>query len=330
MIEPTEATKRGLIASGFVLSASGNELFRYQKNYFMEVDTKSKSFVYPVPKLVVVTAGEAEWLIGNITYHVNEGDIIILRPGILRHFSKIPSDIVLECDVYEFVPSFLGNFECMELFKLDSNRDNTVFKFDKRISPRILECFSEIKREVALTATCCSDVVKGQLAYVIVSLIRCLGLRMGNNRALPWAREEDHFPTLPFEYPTREFDFANVPVSAGHSVAVAEVIDIINRSLATEISIDDLASCAHMSRSHFYKIFRKYTGMSINDFILKCRVENTVRLLLNTGCSVIEAAYDSGFTSSSGFYKAFKKITGLSPKEYLKSFRLGRTEFTDQ
>lgn len=329
MIDKTEAVTRGLIASGFVLSSGGDEIFRYQKNFFMEVDTKSKSFVYPVPKLVVVGAGEAEWLIGSNTFHVSEGDIIILRPGILRHFSKIPPDMVMECDVYEFVPSFIGEFECLELFKLESSKNNTILKFDERKSPRILECFSEIKKEVALTSPCCGDVVKSLLTYIIVSLVRAMGLQIGSNRALPWSRQEDHLPTLPFEYPTKEFDFANVPVSAGHSVAVAEVIDKINRSLSTEISIDELASCAHISRSHFYKIFRKYTGMSINDFILKCRVENTIRLLLNTGCSVIEAAYDSGFTSSSGFYKAFKKITGLSPKEYMKSIRLGKAEVHD-
>ena len=90
MIDKTEAVTRGLIASGFVLSSGGDEIFRYQKNFFMEVDTKSKSFVYPVPKLVVVGAGEAEWLIGSNTFHVSEGDIIILRPGILRHFSRSP------------------------------------------------------------------------------------------------------------------------------------------------------------------------------------------------------------------------------------------------
>lgn len=329
MTPPSETVRRGLIASGFVLSAGGDELFRYQKNFFMEIDTKNKSFVYPVPKIVVVTSGEAEWLIGSTTYNVSEGDIVILRPGILRHFSKIPSDIVLECDVYEFVPSFISGSECAELFKLESNAENTVMKYDPKRSPRILEFFDEIKKEVALTAPCCGDVVKGLLSCCIVSIIRGMGLRIGTNRISPWIRKNDHIPTLPFEYPTHEFNFTNVPISAGHSVAVAEVIDIINRSLATEISIDELASCAHMSRSHFYKIFRKYTGMSINDFILKCRVENTVRLLLNTGCSVIEAAYDSGFTSSSGFYKAFKKITGLSPKDYLKRIRLGKTDLLD-
>ncbi len=329
MITTSETVKRGLIASGFVLRTGSDELFRYQKNFFMEVDTKSKSFVYPVPKLVVVTSGEAEWLIGSNIYHVSEGDIVILRPGILRRFSKIPSDIIMECDVFEFVPAFLGSCECFELFKLDSSTDNTVLKFDERRSPHLIECFNEIKRELARPAQCCGDVVKGLLVYCIVSLIRSMGLDIGTEKAAPWMRSADHRPTLPFEYPTREFDFANVPVSAGHSVAVAEVIDIINRSLATEISIDELASCAHMSRSHFYKIFRKYTGMSINDFILKCRIENTIRLLLNTGCSVIEAAYDSGFTSSSGFYKAFKKVTGYSPKEYLKNVRLGKAEIPE-
>lgn len=328
MIPPTENAKRGLIASGFVLSSEGVELFRYQKNFFTETDAADKSFIDSVPKLALVTSGEADWLIGSNTYQVGEGDIVVLRPGVMHHFLKIPSNTMIECDVYEFVPSFLSGCECMELFGLGSIPENTLLKYDPKKSPRILECFDEIKKELALTAPCCTDAVKGLLAYCIVSLIRSMGLRIGTNRALPRS-STDSLHVLPFEYSAGESDSESSSVSTDHSTAVAEVIDIITRSLATDISISELASRAHMSRSHFYKIFRKYTGMSINDFILKCRVENTVRLLLNTGCSVIEAAYESGFTSSSGFYKAFKKITGLSPKDYLKSIRTGNTMMPD-
>ena len=330
MISPTENAKCGLFASGFVLSAEGEELFRYQKNFFAETDDGDKSFIDPIPKLAVVTSGAADWLIGSNTYHVRKGDIVVLRPGVLHHFLRIPSNTMVECDIYEFVPSFISDCECMGLFVLESGQENTLLKYDPKRSPRILECFDEIKKELALTEPCCTDAVRSLLTYCIVSLIRFMGLRIGTNRAVPRSHPESSPHALPLEHPAEDTDRESASVSTDHSTAVAEVIGIINRSISTDISISELASSAHMSRSHFYKIFRKYTGMSINDFILKCRVENTVRLLLNTGCSVIEAAYESGFTSRSGFYKAFKKITGLSPKEYLKSIRMGRTSLPKQ
>ena len=305
-------------------------MFRYQKSFFTETNEGDKRFIDPIPKLAVITSGAADWLIGSKTYHVGEGDIVVLRPGVLHHFSQIPSNTMVECDIYEFVPSFISGCECMELFVLESGQENTLLKYDPKRSPRILECFDEIKKELALAEPCCTDAVKSLLAYCVVSLIRFMGLRIGTNRAVPRSHTASSAHALPPEHPVGDTDRESASVSTDHSTAVAEVIGIINRSLSTDISISELASSAHMSRSHFYKIFRKYTGMSINDFILKCRVENTVRLLLNTGCSVIEAAYESGFTSSSGFYKAFKKITGLAPKDYLMSIRTGRTSLPNQ
>lgn len=311
-------------ATGFVISSGDDDLFRFQHNYFRDFEVKDKAFVYPVPKLIVVTEGSAEWYIGNITYSVSKGDVVILRSGVLRRFESIPKDTMMECDVYEFVPSYIATNDCAELYKLQSDENNTVFKFTEGKSEKLLSLFEDIKKELTKAEVCCGDVVKSLISYISVILIRNMGLTIGNEKSIPWRNDVERAPMLPFEYPTAKFDYAVVPVSAGHSLSIAEVIDVISQNINKKIDIDALVDASRMSRSQFYKIFRKYTGMSINDYILKSRIDNTVKMLINTGCSVIDAAYKCGFTSSSGFYKAFRKVTGQSPKDYLREVHKAR------
>lgn len=99
------------------------------------------------------------------------------------------------------------------------------------------------------------------------------------------------------------------------------ITDVIRENITEPISIDGLAEKAHMSRSRFFKAFKKHTGDTVNDYILKRRIENTVTLITASGYGVLEAAYASGFTSSSGFYKAFRRICGATPKEYVAAMR---------
>lgn len=310
------------IAKGFVLTSAGDELFRYQHNYFTEEEIKNKGFVYPVPKLIVVTSGEADWIIGNITFHVCEGDIVILRPGVLRRFAHIPEETTMECDVYEFIQPFIGSFECRDLFRLPTNESNTVFKYSPAKSDPILNAFRNIKDELKGGRTCCGDIVKSQLVFIAVSLARNMNQEIGSGKTSPWQNTIDRQPSLPFEYPTPHLEFSNIPVSAGHSLNIAEILEYIDTNIKMNISAAALAESVNMSRSYFYKIFQKYTGMTLNEYVLKRRIESTVRFLSTTGCSVLAAAQASGFKSSSGFYKAFKHMTGKSPKEYLRTEKL--------
>ena len=116
----------------------------------------------------------------------------------------------------------------------------------------------------------------------------------------------------------------SVPGNGGADAREREMIlitDLIRENLSEAISIDGLAEKAHMSRSRFFKAFKKHTGDTVNDYILKLRIDNTVALITASGYGVLEAAYASGFTSSSGFYKAFRRICGATPKEYVAAMR---------
>lgn len=73
-----------------------------------------------------------------------------------------------------------------------------------------------------------------------------------------------------------------------------------------------------MYLNHIYlgQLFKKETGLSLNDYINKVRINKAKKLLKETGAMVYEIADQVGFSDSQYFSTVFKKIVGVSPKEY--------------
>lgn len=75
---------------------------------------------------------------------------------------------------------------------------------------------------------------------------------------------------------------------------IDEYVDQLDR---LNISLDSLARTAGYSRVHFQRLFRKYSGMTFREYILKKRVERYRRLLTNNIANTKELAYKLGFSS---------------------------------
>ncbi len=321
-VEDLERFLPGTLFKGHVISdSSGCILFRYQRNSFGSDLCHSQIFVFPVPKIAVIRLGEAEWGIGRSVYRVGPGDIVVLRPGTIRCFNSIPRACGLVCDLYEFVPDFLLGQACLNLFMADYAEDCTLFSYRGEESDRLLSEFERIKEELEAARHCCCDVVRGCLSCILSELSRGFSQGFETDRVIPWSVGLDAPGMKKFEYSND--NSMNMFAFKDHSNAIAYAMNVIRWNVSGDISIDRLAEAAHLSRSHFFKVFRKYSGMSVNDYILKCRVDNTVRLLMDTDCSILDAAYSSGFTSNSGFYKSFIKVTGCTPKEYIRNIKEG-------
>ena len=318
-----EAKINGTLLSGFVISdKNGKALFRYQVNTFAAEKSESVSFTYPMPKLAAVTEGKAEWKLGRDVHSVKKGDVVLLRPGMIRSFQNIPHGTQMKCDLFEFLPSFLNSTECTNILFVEPDASNTVIacgRYDDG-NAALFDIFEKIKQELKCGEPFCAEMVRALTACALVECSRRLGFSCDSEKVEPWSRSKSDM-MLATEYPAGKFSASS---QADHSSAMAYVINIINSGLSGEIKTDELAAAAHMSRSHFFRVFRNYAGMSVNDYILKLRVEKVTRLLLDTGCNILDAAYACGFTSSSGFYKSFKKITGCSPKEYMKIMKEGQ------
>ena len=101
-----------------------------------------------------------------------------------------------------------------------------------------------------------------------------------------------------------------------YKVRVDRVIQYIEANLSNNISLTEVAKVSHFSAYHFHRIFSAIMGETVNDYIVRRRLEKAVNLLIfQTELSVTQVALDSGFSSSANFSKAVKLHFGFSPSE---------------
>jgi len=83
-----------------------------------------------------------------------------------------------------------------------------------------------------------------------------------------------------------------------------------------DLSVEQLASDLFLSRSQLYRKIKTLTGLTVNEFIRKVRLEEAKKLILSDqNYNVNEIAFKVGFSSSSYFSRCFKKEYGHSPKK---------------
>ena len=96
------------------------------------------------------------------------------------------------------------------------------------------------------------------------------------------------------------------------------IIGYINENVTNYITVEKISQKLYIHRGKLSKIFSKYSGISINDYINNLRVSKANELLKN-GSSVTEAALESGFQSVRTFSDVYKKKMGITPTEYIKN-----------
>ncbi|WP_375748409.1 AraC family transcriptional regulator [Vibrio sp. HN007] len=91
--------------------------------------------------------------------------------------------------------------------------------------------------------------------------------------------------------------------------------DFIQANLHQEISIDDIAKAANLSKFHFIRLFRSQFGITPHQYVLSCRINNA-RKALEAGTPAVDVAQASGFADSSHLNRRFKRYYGMTPKQY--------------
>jgi AraC family transcriptional regulator len=85
--------------------------------------------------------------------------------------------------------------------------------------------------------------------------------------------------------------------------------------LQERILTSELARCAHISDYHFYRVFKRTTGMTPQQFIKKCRLERAKLLMEQTSLALSEIAYKTGFTDQSHLAREFRLGYGMTPRQ---------------
>lgn len=101
---------------------------------------------------------------------------------------------------------------------------------------------------------------------------------------------------------------------------ISHSIEYIRKNIRNHISVAELAEFCHCSESYLSRVFKKRTGVNINVYINKVRLELAKNHLLLSTESIAEIADSVGFNDPNYFSRVFAKLIGIPPTEFRRRF----------
>ncbi|MDF2675318.1 MAG: AraC family transcriptional regulator [Clostridiales bacterium] len=111
----------------------------------------------------------------------------------------------------------------------------------------------------------------------------------------------------------------SVPNKASNFQRIKQAFDYINESYMKDISVQSLAALCNLSTNYFASLFKKQTGYSPMEYVIRVRIDNAKRLLLKNHSTISEIQQMVGFNDIHYFSFYFKKIERMSPSQYRHS-----------
>ena len=94
------------------------------------------------------------------------------------------------------------------------------------------------------------------------------------------------------------------------------VLSYIADNHGRELSLEDLAGEAAMSTFHFAREFKRATGTTPHQHLIRFRVERAKALLAESQMPLAEVGLRTGFSHQSHFTRLFRRFTGTTPQSY--------------
>jgi len=106
------------------------------------------------------------------------------------------------------------------------------------------------------------------------------------------------------------------PVTIADAGRVARVLRLLERRIGDPLTLDELARVAGLSRFHFLRTFKRVTGVTPHQWLLRARLRAAARLVAGTREPITTIALDVGFGDLSNFVRSFRAEFGMSPGRF--------------
>lgn len=233
--------------------------------------------------LMLIYEGKAEFTCNNNTYTATKGDLIFYKPGDIR-IAHTFSDNLLKCFAVDFMYTCPIYQDCQWEF-VNAELPFSFFQKinDEYLFSRLCDLFSRLTHS-ALSTKKRSKVAERSIFSEILTLL--FQYKEGNIYSYSSVRKVDR------------------------------VINYMTENYSKNITLQQLAEDSHISSSYLGSIFKKVTGESPIDYLIKIRI-NKAKSLLRDGFTVSDTSKLVGFNDIFYFSRAFKKHERINPSQYM-------------
>ena len=243
-------------------------------------------------KVVVLLSGHVDYTVEDITYALKPWDVLLVKHHTI-HKALIdktePYDrviIYLDGKYFDRIMPNAGLMDCFEKADKDARQRITPDDGQQEQLAAALEDYEAAMRDEELGAEAIRDT---QMVKLLVLINRIYA----SGSTAPDRAEATRDPKI------------------------AAVLSYINENLGRELSVDELAEQAYLSRYHFMRLFKAQTGSTVHAYVRQKRLLYAARLI-REGESAARAAAESGFSDYSAFHRAFRECFGISPGQLKK------------
>lgn len=100
---------------------------------------------------------------------------------------------------------------------------------------------------------------------------------------------------------------------------IEQSIKYMQEYYSSNITIKEICNVIFISPCHFQRIFKKSMKQTPYNYLMKIRIDNAKKKLIESNDNIKEIGRLCGFLNISHFSAVFKRIEGISPSEYKRN-----------
>ncbi len=104
--------------------------------------------------------------------------------------------------------------------------------------------------------------------------------------------------------------------SSSYPIWLQQLITRFSFTDILRLGIPKIIESIHYTKPYICRTFKKYTGMTMTDYLLRERLLYSTILLQSTDYTITEIVFEIGISSNAYFNKQFKKYFGVTPSQY--------------
>jgi len=116
------------------------------------------------------------------------------------------------------------------------------------------------------------------------------------------------------------------PVNVQSNERLQKILVYLEEHYPEKIMLQDVADEVHLCAEECTRFFKRTTGRTLFDFLIRYRLDRSLDLLVNEpGLSVSDIAFRCGFSSQSYYNICFKKFLNTTPGSYRRKMLSSRS-----